>query len=76
MATTNCTFAHFDCQNTEGISVRWNKYAARYKNMMKGFNIAYPDQLLALMLHFGGEAMYVIFESLPEEEKARVPATG
>ena len=37
IATTipaNCTFAHFDCQNTEGISVRWNKYLARYKNML------------------------------------------
>ena len=34
MATTipgNCTFAHFDCQNTAGISVRWNKYLARHK---------------------------------------------
>ena len=77
MATTipaNCTFAHFDCQNTEGISVRWNKYLARY-NMMKGFNITNPDQLLAPMLHFGGEDLYDIFESLPEEKKARIPAT-
>ena len=65
----NCTFAHFDCQNTEGISVRWNKYLARSKNMMKAFNITNPDQLLALMLHFGGEDIYDIFESLPEEKK-------
>ena len=72
----NCTFAHFDCQNTEGISVRWNKYLARSKNMMKAFNITNPDQLLALMLHFGGEDIYDIFESLPEEKKkTRIPAT-
>ena len=78
MATTvpaNCSFAHFDCQNTEGISVRWNKYLARYKNMMKGFNITNPEQLLALLLHFGGEDLYDIFESLPEAEKASIPAT-
>ena len=43
--------------------------------MMKGFNITNPDQLLALMLHFGGEDPYDIFESLPEEVKARIPAT-
>ena len=43
--------------------------------MIKGFNITNPDQLLALMLHFGGEDLYDIFESLPEEEKARIPAT-
>ena len=43
--------------------------------MMNGFNITNLDQLLALMLHFGGEDLYDIFESLPEEEKARIPAT-
>ena len=40
--------------------------------MMKKFNIN-PDQLLALMLHFGGADLYDIFES-PLEEKARIPA--
>ena len=37
--------------------------------MMKGFNITNPHQLFLLMLHFGGEDLYDIFESLSEEEK-------
>ena len=42
---------------------------------MKGFNITNPNQQLALMLHFGVEDLYDIFEWLPEDEKARIPAT-
>ena len=43
--------------------------------MMKGFNIIDHDQLLALILHFGGKDLYDRFESLSEEKKARIPAT-
>ena len=43
--------------------------------MMKGFNIIDHDQLLALILHFGGKDLYDSFESLSEEKKARIPAT-
>ena len=42
---------------------------------MKGFNIANPDEVLAMMLHFGCEGLYDIFKSLPEQEKARIIET-
>ena len=43
--------------------------------MMNGFNIANPDELLAMMLHFGCEGLYDIFKSLSEQEKARIIET-
>ena len=67
-------FPKFDCSSMDGISVRWRKYLARYKNMMKGFNINEPGQLTALLLHYGGEDLYDIFQNIPEAERQAVAA--
>jgi hypothetical protein len=44
--------------------------------MMTGFNINDPGQLLALLLHFGGEDLYDIFETIPAQRRAAVEAGG
>ena len=48
-----------------------NRHLARYKNIMKGYNIPKPDKLLTdqllVLIHIGGEDLYDILKALPEE---------
>lgn len=44
--------------------------------MMRGYGITVPERLLALLLHFGGEELYDVYEAIPETEKAAIPAEG
>ena len=65
-------FPQFDCQSTDGVSVRWSKYISRYKNMMTGYNITANEQKLALLLHFGGEDLHDLYDSFTTESKTPV----
>ena len=66
-------FAAFDCQTSDGISVRWAKYVSRYKNMLTAFNIANDGQKLALLLHYGGEDLHDLYDSFPDASKLPTP---
>ena len=37
--------------------------------MMKGYNVKDPEQLVALLLHFGGEELFDIYEAFTENDK-------
>lgn len=69
-----CVLPAFDCQTVDGINVQLGKYLVHSKNMMKGYNVTDPEQLLALLLHFRGEDFYDIFESIPDIDKAPIAA--
>ena len=56
--------------------MRWRKYIARYENMMRGFAITEPDQLIALLLHFGGEDLYDIYDNIPAADKQPLAAVA
>ena len=46
------------------VSTRWNKWISRFKNAMTGYGIDSLTRQRCLLLHFGGEALQDIFETL------------
>ena len=60
--------------NSADSGVLWRKYLQRFNNMMVAYGIHDAPQKLALLLHFAGEEVHEIYESIPDAEKAAVVA--
>ena len=44
----------FEAGDSGDAGVRWTKYLARYKNMMKGYDITAPDKTTGITTAFWG----------------------
>ncbi|KXJ05617.1 hypothetical protein AC249_AIPGENE14806, partial [Exaiptasia diaphana] len=57
------TFPQFDV-NGDDVSQRWERYVTRFKNLLKATDIKDPARGKALLLHYAGEDVNTVFESL------------
>ena len=56
-----------DSANTGG---RWQKWLARFTNMMVAMDVQSRARQKALLLHYAGEQVFEIFETLPDTSDA------
>ena len=76
MASSLPSFPSFSVYTDAGtIGPRWEKYVKRIENLFTALNITNADRKKALLLHYAGEDVMDIFETLPEIEYA-APAGG
>uniref|UniRef100_H3BEZ3 Retrotransposon gag domain-containing protein n=1 Tax=Latimeria chalumnae TaxID=7897 RepID=H3BEZ3_LATCH len=57
-------FSPFEMSAETGI--RWRKWVARFKKLMLALNIENQKRQRALLLHYGGESVNDIFDTLPD----------
>lgn len=66
MAESLPAFPLFDASPDAGdVAVRWTKWVARFKNLMKAINVTDVERQKALLLHYAGEETNDIFDTLP-----------
>ena len=63
-------FAHFEVNADVDVAVRWRKWLNRFENMLTALTIDDPARMKALLLHYMGEDVYDIYETL------HIPAPG
>ena len=61
------TFTAFDLQAGD-LSREWRKYAARFENMLLAMDITNATRKKAMLLHYVGEEINEIFETLEVQE--------
>lgn len=60
-------FAEFDVYtDSANTGVRWKKWLSRFTNMMVAMDVSSRARQRALLLHYAGEQVYEIFETLPD----------
>ena len=65
MTTTLPPFPAFDITQDQGaLGLRWKKYIDRFRNLIVALNIADKKRQRALLLHYAGEDVNDIFETL------------
>ena len=52
--------------DSSSLSQRWELYLKRFEGAMVGFNITTPKRKRALLLHFGGELLQNVFDTLSD----------
>ena len=57
-------FPAFDPNQTGDVTVRWRRWVSRFKNLMVAMNITSDPRQKALLLHYAGESMSDIFDTL------------
>ena len=66
MASALPQFPSFNPSPELGVpGTRWKKYVARFKNLIIALNITAKTRQTALLLHYAGEAVNDIFDTLP-----------
>ena len=76
MATSLPNFEIFHIyQDNEKIGNRWRKWLAKFENLVCALDITSDAHKKALLLHYGGEEIYEIYESLSDEKKGTCAAT-
>lgn len=58
----------FQFDEITSAGLRWKTYSKRFQNMLKAFEIKKDAKKTALLLHYGGEHLFEIFNSFPAEE--------
>ena len=82
MAEALPNFPKFDVSPEVGdVAVRWKRWVARFSNLMVALSIDNDARQKALLLHYAGEDVNDIFDTLPDttphgEEKALDKATA
>ncbi|XP_028413864.1 uncharacterized protein K02A2.6-like [Dendronephthya gigantea] len=67
MATNLPSFPAFDITQDQGaLGPRWKKYIARFRNLVVALNINDKKRQRALLLHYAGEHVNDIFDTLPD----------
>ena len=60
-------FPQFDTERESGTTaLRWDKYVKRFENLCLAFNITAEKRKRALLLHYSGETVQDILDSLPD----------
>ena len=70
MATSLPNFERFHIyQDNENVGTRWRKWLAKFENLVCALDITSDARKKALLLHYGGEEIYGIYESFSDEKK-------
>ena len=66
MSTNLPTFPPFDITQDQGaLGLRWKKYITRFCNLLVAINVQDKKRQKALLLHYAGEDVNDIFDTLP-----------
>ena len=61
------SFPSFDLSQNQGtLGTRWKKYIARFRNLIVALNVTNKKRQQALLLHYAGEEVNDIVETLPD----------
>ena len=66
MATALPIFPEFNLRDQSNLAARWEKYLKRFNNLMTAMNITDASRKRALLLHYVGEEVNDLFETLPD----------
>ena len=66
MAKVLPTFPEFDITETSTQAARWKKWLSRFQNLLVAMNVIDKKRQRALLLHYAGEAVNEIFDTLPD----------
>ena len=70
MATSLPNFENFHIyQDNENVGTRWRKWLTKFENLVCALDITTDARKKALLLHYGGDEIYEIYESFSEEKK-------
>ena len=74
MATALPSFPTVDVSLESGaIGTRWKKYVTRFRNLVVVLNIKDKSRQKALLIHYAGEEVNDIFDTLPDTEEGEGP---
>lgn len=77
MASSLPSFPPFDMdEDQSSVGPRWSKWVNRFDNFLAALNITDDARRKALILHYGGERVFEIFETLDSNARVVTPATG
>ena len=66
MATGFPPFPKFDVADQSSVGQRWKKWVQRFENFVLAMGITRDDRKRAMMLHYSGEDVYNIFDTLTD----------
>ena len=76
MATAIPDFPSFDVDtDPTGLAQRWKKWLARYENLIIALDITEPRCEKALLLHYAGQGVHDMFDTLPDNPPAATTPT-
>ena len=58
------SFSKFEVYSDESAGVRWNKYVSKLEKLFVGMNIDKNKRKKALLLHYSGDEVFEIYETL------------
>ena len=68
MAVALPNFAEFDVHSDGAVDTRWKKWLARFRNLLLALAVDNTKRQRALLLHYAGESVNEIFETLPDTD--------
>ncbi len=68
MALALPNFAEFDVHSDGAVDTRWKKWLARFRNLLLALAVDNAKRQRALLLHYVGESVNEIFETLPDTD--------
>ncbi len=60
------SFLEFDVEDPSNLAVQWEKYLKRVNNLVTAMNLCDAGRKRALLLHYVGERVNDIFDTLPD----------
>ena len=64
--TTLPVFPEFDLRDQINLATRWEKYMKRFNNSMAAMDVKEESRKRALLLHYSGEEVNDLFDTLPD----------
>ena len=64
--TTLPVFPEFDLRDQTNLATRWEKYIKRFNNLMAAMDVKEESRKRALLLHYSGEEVNDLFDTLPD----------
>ena len=59
-------FPEFDLRDQTNLATRWEKYMKRFNNLMAAMDVKEKSRKRALLLHYSGEEVNDLFDTLPD----------
>jgi hypothetical protein len=77
MASSLPSFPPFDVdEDQSSVGPRWAKWVNRFDNFLAALNITDDARRKALILHYGGERVFEIFDTLDSNIRVKTPAAA
>ena len=64
--TTLPVFREFNLRDQTNLATRWEKYMKRFNNLMAAMDVKEESRKRALLLHYSGEKVNDLFDTLPD----------